>query len=246
MERRTRRLDAGLLSCAAATLLACVATPWVSHWVAVALATATLCLVIVAQRSVGQQRQHDLERLAQLSERITRREGDVRFQAERMRQIDLIDRSSGLLNRRGFTRRLRDALDQCQRHGAPLMMLLIARRADPIGSSTSAPSTGLVAERVRRAVRASDAIGRWDEFALVAALPGCAQADPVLERIRQGLPEAGLTAWTITLTNLTPGEPWPDAEGLITRALATWESTPEASEADEPVARSNRLIRSNI
>jgi hypothetical protein len=209
----------------------------VSHWVAVALATATLSLVIGSQRSVDLQRQHDLERLAQLSERITRREGDVRFQAERMRQIDLIDRSSGLLNRRGFTRQLRDALDHCQRHGAPLIVLLIARRADPIASATSAPSTGLIAEHVRRAVRASDAIGRWDEFALVAALPGCERPDPVLERIRLGLPEAELAAWTITLTNLKPGEPWPDAEGLITRALATRESTPEASEANEPVAR---------
>lgn len=96
----------------------------------------------------------------------------------RLERLALTDELTGLENRRGIERRLTERLAEARRHGEPGVLVYLdlnglKRINDVHGHAAGDEAIRLVAEGLRKCLRASDAIGRLggDEFAVV--LPRC-------------------------------------------------------------------------
>jgi len=117
------------------------------------------------------------------AEEIARAAGRfIRAQAARIQMLEHLaetDPLTGLFNRRGLTARLAERLSEARRHnehGAVLFVDMdgLKRINDRLGHAAGDEAIRMVAEGLRSAVRAHDAIGRigGDEFAVVMSRIG--------------------------------------------------------------------------
>jgi len=138
-------------------------------------------LLAEMQRAIPEpaQRQAVLAR----AEAIAREAGRViRSQAARIRMLEHLadtDPLTGLLNRRGLAARLSERLAEARRHneeGAVLFVDMdgLKRINDRLGHAAGDAAIRMVAEGLRSAVRAHDAVGRvgGDEFAVLMSRMG--------------------------------------------------------------------------
>ena len=151
-------------------------------------------------------------------------------QADRLYDLSSRDPLTALRNRRGLEERLGDELRRFARYGTPASLLLLdVDGLKAINDRDGHRAGDAALRRVARAIvagsRGTDVAGRWggDEFALVAASTGAAEARQLAERIR-GLVasggEAGETAVTVSVgvTTADPGSA--SCEALVRRADA--------------------------
>jgi diguanylate cyclase (GGDEF)-like protein len=96
----------------------------------------------------------------------------------RLERLALTDELTGLYNRRGIEGRLTERLVEARRHGEPGVLVYLdlnglKRINDVHGHAAGDEAIRLVAQGLRKSLRASDSIGRLggDEFAVV--LPRC-------------------------------------------------------------------------
>lgn len=210
----------GLASGAAA--LPFPAAPALGAWLLPALAAlGVLFLVHGIVQLEADEAQLELER-EQLRSRLVRREGDVRAQADRIRRLDLREGATGALNRRGLARAAAECLEACAASGEPLVAIAIRIDADS-GRSTRTPSlAGRLSRALARSVRASDPIGHWDDETLLLILPACREIEPALSRVRSRLDELGLEPSRCGSVRFEPSGVWPDPEGLLAAAQASF------------------------
>ena len=119
--------------------------------------------------------------------------------AERERQIMRLafhDSLTGLPNRAMFHDRLSHALKMSERSGKPLIILLLDLDRfkyvnDALGHHTGDLLLQAVAERLGRALRASDTVARLggDEFGILLSETELSQLPPINEKLRQVLDE---------------------------------------------------------
>lgn len=159
--------------------------------------------------------------LASLRSRLVRREGDVRAQADRIRQLDMHDAATGVLNRRGFVVGSESALARCATQLESAALILIELREPLAGGSAGATHAAKLTHAVNRALRGSDLVGRWDDRTLVALLPCCNDSGPALVRLGQGLSEVIGDAWSCGWISIDADGPRPDVEGLVAAAQTT-------------------------
>lgn len=105
----------------------------------------------------------------------------ITAQAERIARLErlaLTDELTGLSNRRGIEARLAERISEARRHGEPGVLVYLdlnglKRINDAHGHAAGDEAIRLVAQGLRRCLRASDSIGRLggDEFAVV--MPRC-------------------------------------------------------------------------
>ncbi len=171
---------------------------------------------------------------AQLHATLSRREDDVRAQAERLRRVDQYDMVTGLLHRRAFLVAAADALDACARESSPLALVLIEFAAAEPGAPL--PDLRTCGSAVRQAVRGSDVAGTWDRGVFALLLPRCEDPHPAVRRLEARLREAGAEPGIearLAGVAVSARGPWPDAEGLLASAgaaLAATRSAPASSE----------------
>ncbi len=188
-----------------------------------ALAGAAICAGGVQRLS---QRWQSLgEEITALRARLARREGDVRAQADRIRRLDLVDPVTGLANRRGFAHQVERSLHHAADESLPLALLLVElREALPeVGGSDPDGFGWRVGCALQRAVRGSDAGGRWDGNLLALLLPGCHDTRPAIARVRASLAEVGAgenDGTRLAGVTIAADGPWPDAEGLMAATQA--------------------------
>ncbi|MFN7964433.1 MAG: diguanylate cyclase [Acidobacteriota bacterium] len=158
--------------------------------------------------------------LESLRSRLVRREGDVRAQADRIRQLDLHDNATGVLNRRGFALGAESALTRCNalREPAALILIELSEPLASVSGGAGAAHAARLSRAVNRALRGSDLVGRWDDRTLVALLPQCDDSGPALERLRGGLLELIGDAWSCSGISVEADGPWPEVEGLVAAA----------------------------
>lgn len=96
----------------------------------------------------------------------------------RLERLALTDELTGLSNRRGIEQRLAERLAEARRHGEQGVLVYLdlnglKRINDVFGHAAGDEAIRLVAEGLRKCLRASDSVGRLggDEFAIV--LPRC-------------------------------------------------------------------------
>lgn len=143
------------------------------------------------------------------------------------------DPLTGLLNRRGFTRRLEDAFADWEKAGTPAALVLFdLDRFKPIndqgGHALGDTMLQRVAEAVREVTRSSDHAARQggDEFALLLNGCGLDQAAAIAEALREriGTQEVAQQgrAWRVTaslgVSHFAPGDA--GAEAAVARADA--------------------------
>lgn len=102
-------------------------------------------------------------------------EAALRKERESFRHQALHDELSGLANRRHLEDRIDEAIASSNRHGRPLSLLFVdvddfKSVNDRYGHGVGDQVIVAVAQRLRRATRTSDTVGRWggDEFVIVA------------------------------------------------------------------------------
>lgn len=171
---------------------------------------------------------------------LSRREGDVRAQAERIRRLDTFDPASGLLNRRGFSLAAAQALEECASAGAPLVLLLVDLEFGPGEGAVFGPEANRrLGNEVQRTVRGSDAAGRWDRNLLALLLPRCQDPQPAIRRLHTSLAVMegeGISHYRVAGVAVSPRGPWPDAEGLMAAAQAAMAAARRApSSADAAI-----------
>lgn len=225
--------------CLLALALAGPFLPGLQTWVFPAAA-----LVALAPLTGGIQRswrrwQETQSELESLRSRLTRREGDVAAQADRIRRLDLFDPITHLLNRRGFMVNLDRALAEgAAVHEAMTMVLLECHppRNDQDRGGFDRWMTEL-GQAVQSAVRSSDFAGRLDDHLVALLLPRCRDHRPAVQRLHQALVRhqrqfggsfflAGVAAG--------PQDLWPDGPGLLAAAeaaLAAARQGPRAGQA---------------
>lgn len=163
--------------------------------------------------------------LENLRSRLTRREGDVAAQADRIRRLDLFDPVTRLLNRRGFMAHLDRALGEGSGVHEAVTMILVEGR--PPGNTLPRPAfdqwmAGL-GQAVQAAVRGSDFAGRLDDHLVALLLPRCRDYHPAVERLRQALQRhQAARGGGIFLAGVAvgPQDLWPDGGGLLAAAQA--------------------------
>jgi GGDEF domain-containing protein len=164
-----------------------------------------------------------------LRTRLSRREEDVRAQAQRIRRLDQRDPPTGLLNRRGLLATLERTLLECAQEQEPLVVLAVELPAGLLGTAEAAgtdPVARRIARAAQQAVRGSDAAGRWGEHRLVLLLARCRVAQPAIARLRDalvgipGLPEQARVAGVA----IGAAGPWPEPEEVVAAAEAALES----------------------
>ncbi len=111
------------------------------------------------------------------------------------------DAATGLANRRHFQQALERELAQMTRTGQPVALLLIdldglKRINDEHGHAAGDNAIRTVASVLKMTCRAGDLVARWggDEFAVIAASTGEAEAKRLAERISLAVREPGHTA----------------------------------------------------
>lgn len=225
----------GLILLAASLALPHVATP--RSWGAPLLAFCGAALAAPGL-SLWLRRERDRrEELEDLRARLARREGDVRLQADQIRRLDLLDRATGLLNRRAFGAELESALKE-SRFGSPMAFVLVELEKSRLGSESGglSPEGQRLALAVQTAVRGSDRAGRWDEDLLAVLLRECVDARPALNRLKSGLEreigeEGALRVAGIALRG---GESEPSLESLERAASRALDASRELPAAHAP------------
>jgi len=188
------------------------------------------------------------ERVAVLAraEAIAREAGRVmRAQAARIRMLEHLadtDPLTGLLNRRGLAARLAERLAEARRHneeGAVMFVDMdgLKRINDRLGHAAGDAAIRMVAEGLRSAVRAHDAVGRvgGDEFAVVMGRISHEQGLASAARI-------GRTIGQLTLVHEGEAVPLSVSVGL---APFTGGEMPDAllERADDAMYRAKRSAR---
>jgi len=111
---------------------------------------------------------------------------------DRARDLARTDELTGLANRRAFVEQGRAALDQANRYGRPLSLVMFdidhfKRINDTHGHAAGDAALRTVADVLRRAARAADTPGRigGEEFALILPETPAAAAVTLAERLRR-------------------------------------------------------------
>lgn len=156
---------------------------------------------------------------------LSRTNRELRTEAERLEQLSLTDRLTGLPNRRELDERLGLEVERAHRHGRPLVLALLdLDRFKAVNDRFSHDVGDQVLVRVgrllREHLRATDVAARWggEEFALLLPETGMDEAAGVLERVRTVVAEAD---WSVI------------ADGLsVTVSIGATSLTPDGSAAD--------------
>ena len=229
-------LSGGLLLLAAAQVLGLSEglEPWVAS--AIALGGAVLTTWGLARAL------HLWQTLAEESEsiraRLARREGDVRAQAGRIRRLDLYDQATGLLNRKGFTAALEQALSEAQEGNEPATLLLmeLAESLPLVAIAQPDRWSRRLGQAIKQAIRGSDAAGRWDARRIAVLMPHCRDARPAISRLVTVLAtQAGVGRRDLVMAGIAIPEngPWPEVEALLVaaqHALTAARSAPAGAE----------------
>jgi len=229
-------LSGGLLLLAAAQVLGLSEglEPWVAS--AIALGGAVLTTWGLARAL------HLWQTLAEESEsiraRLARREGDVRAQADRIRRLDLYDQATGLLNRKGFTAALEQALSEAQEGNEPATLLLmeLAESLPLVAIAQPDRWSRRLGQAIKQAIRGSDAAGRWDARRIAVLMPHCRDARPAISRLVTVLAtQAGVGRRDLVMAGIAIPEngPWPEVEALLVaaqHALTAARSAPAGAE----------------
>ncbi|MDO8597500.1 MAG: GGDEF domain-containing protein [Sulfuricaulis sp.] len=151
-------------------------------------------------------------------------------QAEEMTQVAITDPLTSIMNRRGITVGLLDAMAQAERYRTPLTVAMVdidhfKEINDTYGHEAGDRVLKNVAAILSDALRMPDKVGRYggEEFLIVLPHTNLAQGSKIVERIRasvskkifdQGAKKARLTI-SIGVTQFQPGE---DLEQLMSHA----------------------------
>jgi diguanylate cyclase (GGDEF)-like protein len=113
---------------------------------------------------------------------------------ERLRRSMLVDKLTGVNNRRFFDRRLSEEVDRGVRQDAPLACLFIdidhfKRLNDTYGHQVGDEVIACVARRIRSQLRGIDVLARYggEEFTVLLSSTGLERALEVAERVRQDI-----------------------------------------------------------
>lgn len=155
--------------------------------------------------------------------RLARREGDVRAQADRIRRLDLYDQATGLLNRKGFTATLEQALAEAEeaREAATLLLIELAESLPLVALAQPDRWSRRLGHAIKQAVRGSDSVGRWDARRVAILLPHCRDARPAVSRLVTVLAtQAGVGRRDLVMAGIAIPEngPWPEVEALLVAA----------------------------
>jgi diguanylate cyclase (GGDEF)-like protein len=114
-----------------------------------------------------------------------------RMQVRAQREEHLADHDplTGLLNRRGLTRRTETDVTSTPLAVAVIDLDRFKPINDTYGHEAGDHTLAVVTERLQNAVRTGDAVARLggDEFAVITAMPPSASMDDLIERIRQAI-----------------------------------------------------------
>ncbi len=157
--------------------------------------------------------------LAMFMDRLARVQEAAAFQDAALR-----DALTGLLNRRAWEERLPSLVAHAGRHAEPLCFAVIdldrfKAYNDAHGHQAGDALLRLAAASWRSAVRTEDVLARYGGEEFVLAMPGCgpAEAEELVERLRQRLPAA--VTCSIGLAEWAPHETAAEAIGRADRAL---------------------------
>jgi len=143
---------------------------------------------------------------------------------ERLTAQATTDPLTGLLNHRAFHERLREEVARAHRHGHRLSVAVFdldhfKRVNDTLGHAVGDEVLALAAQRLRRAARRDEAVGRvgGDELAVIMTEVGDIDAFVAADRLRQAIstapyPQAGLLSASAGTCDL---EQAPDAGSLL-------------------------------
>jgi two-component system cell cycle response regulator len=145
-------------------------------------------------------RVHAAARVTTLREQLLQRE-------QRLEELAYNDELTGLWNRRYLRRRLGAELRAARRHGHPLAIAMIDvdhfkaindRHGHPVGDEV----LRAIADRLERALRDEDVLGRWGGEEFLAILPSEPAHDVArtAERLRLCVAERPLTGYAIAAT----------------------------------------------
>ena len=135
-----------------------------------------------------------------MEEFLLRLEGHLRakFDADRARDEGLVDRLTGLYNRRGLTRRARELASQAGRLKVPLACVVFAPDVAPEGAGNATPADAdrlvlALARAFEASGRVSDTIGRVGptEFAVLAPHTNANGAAQLGARLADAVERAG-------------------------------------------------------
>jgi GGDEF domain-containing protein len=229
-------LSGGLLLLASALVLGL--SEGLEPWVAPALALGGAVLTAWGLARVLHLWQTLAEESESIRSRLARREGDVRAQADRIRRLDLYDQATGLLNRKGFTATLEQALSEAQEGAEPATLMLIELAESlPLVAVAQPDRWGRrLGHAIKQAIRGSDSVGRWDARRVAILMPQCRDARPAVSRLVTVLAtQAGVSRRDLVMAGIAIPEngPWPEVEALLVaaqHALAAARSAPAGAE----------------
>nr|MCU0254796.1 GGDEF domain-containing protein [Acidobacteriota bacterium] len=147
----------------------------------------------------------------------------VRAQADRIRRLDLYDQATGLLNRKGFTATLEQALSEAEegREPATLLLIELAESLPLVALAQPDRWSRRLGHAIKQAIRGSDAVGRWDAHRVAVLLPQCRDARPAVSRLVTVLAtQAGVARRDLVMAGIAIPEngPWPEVEALLSAA----------------------------
>jgi GGDEF domain-containing protein len=229
-------LTGGLLLLAAALVLGL--SEGLESWVAPALALGGAVFTAWGLARALHLWQSLAEESESIRSRLARREGDVRAQADRIRRLDLYDQATGLLNRKGFTATLEQALSEAKEGREPATLLLVELAESLPLTAAAQPDrwSRRLGHATKQAVRGSDAVGRWDARRIAILMPRCRDARPAVSRLVTVLAtQAGVSRRDLVMAGIGIPEngPWPEVEALLVaaqQALAAARDAPAGAE----------------
>lgn len=117
-----------------------------------------------------------LDANSELEQRVAERTADLERANEELTRLARHDPMTGLLNRRGFTERLRSALSHAERRRSPLAMVIVdadhfKRINDTFGHDAGDETLKRIAEALRVRLRESDVVARLGGEEFVLLLP---------------------------------------------------------------------------
>lgn len=178
--------------------------PWQRTWFWVAAALATVGLVLLVLRW----RTHALERRAgELRAQVSEKTRELQRQAENFEHQARIDQLTGLANRRAFDEELARQFRVSHEQGRPLSLVVMDldhfktvndRYSHLVGDRVMC----IVADVLRRHIRSGDQAARWggEEFTLTFHATDSAAAERISERIRASIESTDFSALAPGLT----------------------------------------------
>jgi PleD family two-component response regulator len=97
---------------------------------------------------------------------------EAKFEADRLRDLGLVDEESGLYNVRGLERRAQELSSWAYRQHSALACVVIAPRAAQASPEIPAATLGRVSRQLRDVGRVSDVIGRLGQDGFAVLAPG--------------------------------------------------------------------------